>query len=157
MEQKLYNALCKFMEYQTKDYKWYYDTPEQRFEYTPESIWLINPKTKKWVLELEKGGKLWWYRDFRTNFQKYFNMERSDFEEFIKVWVEDVINRGVSSTSPVRSTKTRPVEDVINRGVSSTAESPPCIHPLVEDVINRGVSTTIAHHHQARRPIRKMS
>ena len=142
MEQKLYNALCKFMEHQTKDYKWYHDTPKQRFKHSPKSIWLINPKTKGWVLELEKGGKLWWYYDIHTDFQRYFNMEQSDFEEFIKVWVEDVINRGVSSTSPVKLPYREVVEDVINRGVSSTHRTNTAKARLVEDVINRGVSST---------------
>ena len=117
MEQKLYNELIKFMEHQTKDYKWYYDTPEQRFEKTTESIWLINPETKEWVLELEKGGKLCWHYNFYFNFQRYFNIELYDFERFITIWVEDVLNRGVSSTRRLGIGVACPVEDVINLGV----------------------------------------
>ena len=117
MEQKLYNALCKFMEHQTKDYVWYYDTPEQRFEITPGSIWLINPKTKKWVVELQKSGWLWWYWGFYLNFQRYFNMERSDFERFITIWMEDVLNRGVSTTLSFSTMQRVKMEDVLNKGV----------------------------------------
>ena len=58
---KMLNALYQYMNFLTKDYVWYYDTPEQRFRYDPDSIWLINPKTEEWVLELGKDGKLWWY------------------------------------------------------------------------------------------------
>ena len=117
MEQKQYEVLCGFMEHLTKDYNWYYDTPEQRFRETPGSIWLINPETKEWVVELEKGGRLWWYWDFHFNFKRYFNMERPDFHKFIKIWVEDVLNRGVSSTSTTQSNLKRKVEDVLNREI----------------------------------------
>jgi hypothetical protein len=135
---KMLNALYQYMNHLTKDYVWYYDTPKQRFKYTPETIWLINPKTEKWAIVLQKGGNLWWYNDLYTNFQRYFNMERPDFESFITIWVEDVLNRGVSSTLfkiyPFQST----VEDVLNRGVSSTAGvSNPAPHK-VEDVLKNG-------------------
>ena len=44
----------------TKGYHWYYDTPEQPFEWSEGSIWLINPDTKQWMLELKKSGDLWY-------------------------------------------------------------------------------------------------
>ena len=117
MEQKQYEVLCGFMEHLTKGYVWYYDTPENRFKYTPNSIWLINPKTKEWAVELEKEGKLWWYCNFYKNFQRYFNMERSDFERFIKLWMEDVLNRGVPSTrKSLGLLGTGVMEDVLNHG-----------------------------------------
>jgi hypothetical protein len=142
MEQKLYNALCKFMELQIKDYVWYYDTPEQRFEHSPESIWLINPKKKEWILELEKSGKLWWYYVFHKSFHRYFNMELSDFNKFIKIWMEDVLNRGVSTTRFQDSITPSQMEDVLNRGVSTTDERFVRSRGQMEDVLNRGVSTT---------------
>ena len=142
MEQKLYEVLCRFIEHLTKDYLWYYDTPEQRFEWSPESIWLIKPETKEWALELQKDGKLWWNIDFFLSFKRYFNMERSDFESFIKVWMEDVLNRGVSTTSDKRWTLDEGMEDVLNRGVSTTLFQSNYRAGLMEDVLNRGVSTT---------------
>ena len=116
MEQKQYEVLRGFMNHLTKDYNWYYDTPEQRFEYTPESIWLINPETQEWVIEFKKSGVLWWYYDFYINFRRYFNMEESDYEKFIKIWVEDVLNRGVSATVGQKYHHLMEVEDVLNRG-----------------------------------------
>ena len=53
--EKTLKVLYQFMNDLTKDYVWYYDTPEQPFEITPGSIWLINPNTKQWMLELEKS------------------------------------------------------------------------------------------------------
>ena len=116
MEQKQYDVLCGFMDHLTKGYNWYYDTPERRFEYSPGSVWLINPEKKEWVLELQKEGNLWWYWDFHFNFQRYFNMERSDFHKFIKIWVEDVLNIGVSSTVRADGGDEVGVEDVLNHG-----------------------------------------
>ena len=113
---KMLKALYQYMNFLTKDYVWYTDTPEQRFEWTPGSIWLINPETKQWVLELKKDETLLWHWDFHPNFERYFNMERPDFHKFIKIWVEDVLNRGVSSTSTTQSNLKRKVEDVLKNG-----------------------------------------
>lgn len=93
---KLLGHLYKFMNLLTKDYVWYTDTPENRFGNKPESIWLINPKTKDWVLFLEKNGKLWWSHNFYFNFKRYFNFSEYYFEKFLKIWVEDVLNRRVN-------------------------------------------------------------
>jgi hypothetical protein len=116
MEQKQYEVLCGFMEHLTKDYNWYYDTPEQRFRYDPESTWLINPETEEWVVELQKDGKLVLCSNFYPNFQRYFNMKQSDFERFITIWVEDVLNRGVSSTEGVWVWWKVAVQHVLNHG-----------------------------------------
>ena len=115
-DEKMLKALYQYMNFITKDYKWYHDTPEQRFEYSPGSIWLINPETQKWVVELEKNGELWWSIDFYLNFKSYFNMEMSDYKKFIKIWVEDVLNRGVSSTNPHEYEGKTLMEDVIENG-----------------------------------------
>ena len=135
---KMLKVLYQYMNNLTKDYRWYTDTPEQRFEYTPESIWLINPETKQWVLELKKDETLLWHWDFHPNFERYFNMELSDYDKFIKIWVEDVLNRGVSSTF-CSSRRCRPsVEDALNRGVSSTVNCGTQRTRWVEDVLKNG-------------------
>jgi hypothetical protein len=113
---KMLKVLYQFMNDLTKDYVWYHDTPEQRFEWSPGSIWLINPKTKEWVVELKEDGELWWYWDFRLNFKRYFNMEESDFHKFITIWVEDILNREVYTTMRTRYSASIEVEDVLNRG-----------------------------------------
>ena len=86
------------MNNRTKGYQWYHDTPEQPFEYTRGSIWLINPDTEDWMLELKKSGKLRYNYKTHDTFSMYLNMKVSDFESFIKIWVEDVLEREVTST-----------------------------------------------------------
>ena len=122
----------------TKGYQWYYDTPEQPFFYTPGSIWLINPKTKQWMLELKKYGYLWYYYKTPESFSKYLNMEVSDFESFIGLWVEDALERGVISTLVDDVVARLQVEDALERGVILTRPITKTGGGWVEDALERG-------------------
>jgi len=104
------------MDFISKDYQWYIDTPEQRFEFTPGSIWLINPDTKEWMLVFEKSGHLWYNYETPDTFSKYLNMEASEFKSFIKIWVEDVLENGVVSTPEPSPHPLPGVEDVLEKG-----------------------------------------
>ena len=123
----------------TKDYQWYHDTPEQPFEYSEGSIWLINPDTKEWMLELEQWGDLSYYYETHVIFSKYLNMEKSDFESFIKIWMEDVLKRGVASTRNRQWPGRARVEDVLKRGVVSTSMTSNPGNLLVGDVLKNGI------------------
>jgi hypothetical protein len=105
------------MNIHTKGYQWYTDTPEQPFTYSEGSIWLINPDTKEWMIELEKSGHLWYNYKTPDSFSKYLNMEKSDFELFIKIWVEDALERGVVSTLGYVDLSELQVEDVLEKGI----------------------------------------
>jgi hypothetical protein len=122
----------------TKDYRWYYDTPERTFELTPGSIWLINPDTKQWMIELKKSGNLWYYYKTPDSFSKYLNMEVSDFKSFIKIWAEDVLERGVVSTPADGHIRKDALEDVLENGVVSTHSTPRPAAAAVEDVLEKG-------------------
>jgi hypothetical protein len=139
---KMLNAAYKMMDNLTKDCLWYYDTPEQRFEYTPQSIWLINPNTKQWMLQLLKSGDLLYSYKIYPTFRKYFNMELSDFQSFIKLWVVDALKRGVSTTANRAIDIDYKVEDALKRGVSTTGDGIYTYTQSVEDALKRGVSTT---------------
>ncbi len=138
----LIRAFYGFMEMETEGYEIYMDTPEKRFEYTPESIWTINPKTKKWILELENSGNLWYYFQLYNNFSKWFNEELSVFEQLITMWMVDVLKIGVSTTRLSGDGTHRVVEDVLKRGVLITHNGSEEVRGQVEDVIKRGVLTT---------------
>ena len=116
----LIRAFYGFMEMEMEGYNIYVDTPENRFEYDPESIWIVNPKTKGWIIELEKSGELWYHYKFYDNFSIWFKEELSVFEQLITVWVEDVLKRGVSITRWWFSPKEAAVKEVLKRGVSTT-------------------------------------
>ena len=131
------------MEMITKRYRWYRDTPERPFKYSPDSIWLINPETKEWMLELRKSGKLWYNYKTPESFSKYLNMEVSDFQSFIKIWVEDALERGAVSTVGVPARRLAQVEDALERGAVSTDCNLMKINHLVEDALERGVVSTV--------------
>ena len=117
LNQKINDAASKLMETLTKGYHWYHDTPEQPFEYTKGSIWLINPETEKWMLELKKSGNLWHYIKTSPSFYDYLNIRSSDFESFIELWVEDVLERGVISTHMGNYRDEVGVENVLKNGI----------------------------------------
>jgi hypothetical protein len=50
----------------------------------------------------------------------WFKEELSVFEQLITMWVEDVLNRGVSTTKWIWIERMRKVEEVLKRGVSTT-------------------------------------
>ena len=131
-------AAYSLMNMITKDYYWYHDTPKQPFKFTPGSIWLINPKTKQWMLELKKSGRLWYYYKTSDTFSKYLNMEESDFKSFIKIWVVDALERGVISTHPTFHPPCDHVEDALERGVISTASDSSARWSPVEDALKNG-------------------
>jgi hypothetical protein len=116
LNQKIIDSASKLMEMLTKGYQWYHDTPEQPFELSQGSIWLINPDTKEWMIELLETGELWYYNKTSETFSNYLNMERSDFESFIKVWVEDVLKKGVVTTADDDEDMLESVEDVLENG-----------------------------------------
>jgi hypothetical protein len=132
MNPTLIKDFHSFMEKELEGFKIYTDTPENRFEHTPESIWFINPKTKGWVIELEKSGKLLYNYGLYYNFSKSFNDELSVFEQLIVMWVDDVLKRGVSTTGLSRLSFGWRVEDVIKRGVSTNINSEKIITPISE-------------------------
>ena len=139
----LIKAFYSFMEMETEGYEIYVDTPEKRFKYKPESIWVINPKTKGWIIELENSGKLWYYSKFYDNFLMWFKEELSVFEQLITMWMEDVLKRGVSTTSDLSFSHPALMEDVLKRGVSTTWGQVWPNKLKVEDVLKRGVSTKV--------------
>ena len=110
----LIKAFYGFME--MEGYNIYVDTPEKRF-YEPESIWIINPITERWMIELKKWGELWYSQTIYHNFSKWFNEEQSVFEQLITMWVEDVLKRGVSTTEQDEEVDGSQVEDVLNIGI----------------------------------------
>ena len=116
LNQKIIDTAYKLMEMTTKGYQWYHDTPEQPFEWSEGSIWLVNSDTKDWMFEFEKSGDLWYYDKKYDTFSKYLNMEKSDFESFIKIWVEDTLERGVVSTIEVETMEEVLVEDALEKG-----------------------------------------
>jgi len=143
LNQKIIDLSYKLMDRLIRGYQWYIDTPEQPFEYSEGSIWLINPKTEEWILELEKPGVLWYQYETPDTFSKYLNMEVSDFESFIKIWMEDVLKRGVVSIIRNQINWDEEVKDVLEKGIITTYRHDYMVLDRVKDAVEKGTVTTV--------------
>ena len=106
------------------------------------SIWFIDREERYWYFELENNGNLYWRYTFFNNFFKIFSMKSNQFEPIISEWVEDVLNRKVSTTHFQFKSRAFEVEDVLNRKVSTTSRSWKRDDTEVEEVLNHKVSKT---------------
>jgi hypothetical protein len=109
-----------------------------------KSIWFIDRANKFWYLELRSSGTLWWRYTFFNDFFPLFGMVREEYEPVIAEWVEEVLKRGVSSTTLINSSEDYWVEEALKRGVSSTLQSKIAYQNQVGEVLNSRVDTTLA-------------
>lgn len=58
--------------------------------YHKESIWLIFPDTKKWVIEIMCGKTLWYNYEYFKHLFKVIGLEFPESEIFVTKWVEEV-------------------------------------------------------------------
>ncbi len=65
-------------------------------------------------------------------------MEPSDFKLFIKLWMEDTLKRGVSTTSLPVQDVAFVVQDALKRGVSTTLRGDGALPDEVEDALKNG-------------------
>lgn len=90
MNKNKINKLTNMLKTVTKGCVWYHDTLERTFETSPYSHWLINPKTKQWVFELDMAGHLFYFHKLPET----MGIKQSDFESIIKMWVEKELKVG---------------------------------------------------------------
>ena len=109
-----------------------------------DSLWFIDRGNKYWYLELQKGGRLYWRYEFFTRFFTIFTLERDEYEELIKEWVESVLNRGVTTTGFSENIRLWLVESVLNCGVTTTSPSKYFWIASVESVLNCGITYVIS-------------
>jgi hypothetical protein len=63
-----------------------------------DSIFFVDRDKEYCYLKYEKSGHLWWRYQFFDNFFLLFSMERSQYEQVISEWVEEVLNCKVGTT-----------------------------------------------------------
>ena len=115
------------------------------------SLWLIFTEEKKWVIELNKNGNLWYNYNFFSKIFKLISMNVADNEHYITRWVEDALQNGVKRTAISHSSSPRRVEDTIQNGVKRTKKFEIGRIKRVEDALQNGVKDTISqyqHHHR---------
>ena len=111
-----------------------------------KSIWFIDRANKFWYLELRSSGTLWWRYSFFRDFFPLFGLERLEYEPVIAEWVEEVLKRGVPSTTYLELKRILEVEEVLNSRVDTTLAMNFAFPPGVEEALKRGVSSTQRNH-----------
>ena len=108
-----------------------------------DSLWLIFTEEKKWVIELEKDGILWYNYNFFSKIFKLISMNVVDNEHYITRWVEDAIQNGVKHTYHLKLRANLLVEDALQNGVKYTERMTSHQCRGVEDAIQNGVKHTL--------------
>jgi hypothetical protein len=101
------------------------------------SIWFIDRENKYWYLQIEKSGELLWRYQFFNKIFELFSMGPFEFEPIIHEWVEDLLNRNVTTTYWTDASLYVWMEDLLNRNVTTTTGSTDSQNDEVEDVLNQ--------------------
>ena len=106
------------------------------------SLWLIFTEEKKWVIELDNAGNLWYNYHFFYKIFKLISMNVVDNQHYITRWVEDALQNGVNNTVIIFSELSFLVEDALQNGVKNTTSyHSKNLYP-VEDALQNGVKHT---------------
>lgn len=102
-EERYHQFMVDHLENDLKSYELYYSE-------LLESWWWINPTTKKWKLEFEESGTLWWSYTWGTSFMGFTGVDEDEFVSLIKDYVTNIITN-VKLTLTLKL-KTQPEGDV---------------------------------------------
>ena len=106
------------------------------------SLWLIFTEEKKWVIELDNAGNLWYNYHFFSKIFKLISMNVVEKQHYITRWVEDAIQNGVNSTARISNELISVVEDTLQKGVKDTNRIKFFQDKPVEDALQNGVKHT---------------
>ena len=106
------------------------------------SLWLIFTEEKKWVIELDNAGNLWYNYHFFYKIFKLISMNVVDNQHYITRWVEDALQNGVNNTENALQQLNPSFEDALQNGVKNTTSyHSKNLYP-VEDALQNGVKHT---------------
>ena len=131
------------------------------------SLWIINTKELKWVVEFTNDKTLWYNYNLFKNLFKAISLDVSENQKYITEWfeskflnvytvkttvdpffdqdqyVEDTIQNGVKDTKEFKWLQIDDVEDTIQNGVKRTVPESIADSFAIEDTIQNGVKETI--------------
>lgn len=148
-ENKLKEIIFNYLDLITEDYKIFK---------VLNSIWLINPRTNKWVFEYQKSGMCWFNDEIESEVRTLFGIESVIYNKLvIKGWVRNKLNNYVPYLS-FTSNFDRKIKEVLNivkktrnkeemgEQDTTTPSGPPPSYPAVtkwESGVKRGPANTI--------------
>jgi hypothetical protein len=130
------------------------------------SLWIINTKELKWVVEFTNDKTLWYNYNLFKNLFKAISLDVSENQKYITEWfesrflnvytvkttvdpffdqdqyVKETIQNGVKDTKEFKWLQIDDVEDTIQNGVKHTLNRTNVIPFRVEDTIQNGVKHT---------------
>jgi DNA repair exonuclease SbcCD nuclease subunit len=131
------------------------------------SLWIINTKELKWVVEFTNDKTLWYNYNLFKNLFKAISLDVSENQKYITEWfeskflnvytvkttvdpffdqdqyVKETIQNGVKDTKEFKWLQIDDVEDTIQNGVKRTLEGSTVRISKVEDTIQNGVKRTV--------------
>ena len=84
------------------------------------SLWLIFTEEKKWVIEFDNAGNLWYNYHFFSKIFKLISMNVVEKQHYITRWVEDALQNGMKYTVNEKYPLRFHVEDALQNGVKHT-------------------------------------
>jgi hypothetical protein len=84
------------------------------------SLWLIFTEEKKWVIEFDNAGNLWYNYHFFSKIFKLISMNVVEKQHYITRWVEDALQNGMKYTGIRMNNAIYRVEDALQNGVKHT-------------------------------------
>ena len=140
------------------------------------SLWLIFTEEKKWVIELDNAGNLWYNYHFFYKIFKLISMNVVENQHYITRWVEDALQNGVNNTwklyfknkslvedalqngvnntDRIKWNVTKQVEDALQNGVNNTENALQQLNPSFEDALQNGVKKTTSYHSKNLYPVK---
>jgi hypothetical protein len=81
-----------------------------------ESIWLISPSTKQWVLQLEPNNTLWYNFYFFENLLSYVSLDVKQCHKYIANYFTDVLNNKIKDGEVYGTKYGLTVEEIMECG-----------------------------------------
>lgn len=102
------------------------------------SLWMILPEQKEWVIEIDIDLTLWYNYRFFKKIYKYVSLDAIDNQHYITEWVEDILKTGIIGTVGCNQLSPFEVEDIIKTGIRHTRKYGFESRFAVEDIIKKG-------------------
>ena len=108
------------------------------------SLWIINTKELKWVIEFTNDKTLWYNYNLFKNLFKAISLDVSENQKYITEWFESRFLNDYTVKTTVDSffDQDQYVEETIQNGVKHTKKYTKIHEVLVEETIQNGVKDT---------------
>jgi len=112
------------------------------YEYD-NSLWMIIPDAKVWIIEIQDDLTLWYNLPFFEKIYKYVSLDVIDNQHYITEWVEDIINTEMRDTSSGFTPALRFIDNILKKGIKNTEWANAFESDDVENILKKGIKNTL--------------